>query len=53
MSHIVESCPLTKLKFGLSRLHSADEDAVFLAEELWFYEKERKKSAKIKFSQIR
>jgi len=28
MSHIVESCPLTKLNSGLSRLHSADEDAV-------------------------
>jgi len=28
MSHIVESCPLTKLNDGLSRLHSADEDAV-------------------------
>ena len=28
MSHIVESCPLTKLNAGLSRLHSADEDAV-------------------------
>jgi len=27
MSHIVESCPLTKLNCGLSRLHSADEDA--------------------------
>jgi len=27
MSHIVESCPLTKLNGGLSRLHSADEDA--------------------------
>jgi len=25
---IVESCPLTKLNGGLSRLHSADEDAV-------------------------
>jgi len=25
---IVESCPLTKLNAGLSRLHSADEDAV-------------------------
>jgi len=24
MSHIVESCPLTKLNVGLSRLHSAD-----------------------------
>ena len=28
MSHIVESCPLTKLNDGLSRLHPADEDAV-------------------------
>ena len=28
MSHIVESCPLTKLNGGLARLHSADEDAV-------------------------
>jgi len=28
MSHIVESCPLTKLNGGLPRLHSADEDAV-------------------------
>ena len=27
-SHIVESCPLTKLNGSLSRLHSADEDAV-------------------------
>jgi len=28
VSNIVESCPLTKLNGGLSRLHSADEDAV-------------------------
>jgi len=28
MSHIVESCPLTELNGDLSRLHSADEDAV-------------------------
>ena len=28
MSHIVESCPLTKLNGGSSRLHSADEYAV-------------------------
>ena len=28
MSHIVESCPPTQLNGGLSRLHSADEDAV-------------------------
>ena len=28
MSHIVESCPLTKLNGGLFRLRSADEEAV-------------------------
>jgi len=28
MSYIVQSCPLTKLNGSLSRLHSADEDAV-------------------------
>ena len=28
MSHIAESCPLTKLNGGLSQLHSADDDAV-------------------------
>ena len=28
MSHIVKSCPLTKLNGSLSRLHSVDEDAV-------------------------
>jgi len=28
MSHVVESCPLTKLNGCLSRLHSPDEDAV-------------------------
>jgi len=28
VSHIVKSCSLTKLNGGLSRLHSADEDAV-------------------------
>ena len=28
MSDVVESCPLTKLNGGLSRLHSADEEAV-------------------------
>ena len=28
MSHIVKSCPLAKLNGSLSRLHSADEDAV-------------------------
>jgi len=28
MSHIVESCPQTRLCSGLSKLHSADDDAV-------------------------
>ena len=28
MSHIVESCPVTKLNGSLSRLHSVDEEAV-------------------------
>jgi len=28
MSHSVDSCPLTKLVGGLSKLHSGDDDAV-------------------------
>jgi len=28
MSHIVKSCPLTRLHGGLFKLHSADDDAV-------------------------
>ena len=36
MSCTVESFPLTKLNGGLFRLHSADEDACFLADQLWF-----------------
>jgi len=32
MSHIVESCPLTKLNGGLSRLYTR----CFLADQLWF-----------------
>ena len=37
MSHIVESCPLTKLNGSLSRLHSADKDAVLwlTTDQLW------------------
>ena len=30
MSHIVESCPQTRLHGGLSKLHFADDDAVVL-----------------------
>jgi len=46
MSHIVESCPLTKLNGDLSRLHSADEDAVswLTSYGSWHaYEKKKKK----------
>ena len=28
--------PLTKLNGGLSRLHSADQDSFFMADQLWF-----------------
>jgi len=28
MSHIVDSCPLVKVKWWLSQLHSADDEAV-------------------------
>ena len=37
MSHIVEYCPLTKLNGSLSRLHSADKDAVLwlTTDQLW------------------
>jgi len=45
-SHIVESCPLTKLNGRLSRLHSADEGAVLWLTSygLWHaYEKKKKK----------
>jgi len=31
MSHIVNSCPLTKL----SQLHSADDNATFIDDQLW------------------
>ena len=44
MFHIVESCPLTKLNGSLSRLHSADEDAVLWLTSygLWHaYEKKK------------
>jgi len=31
MSHIVESCPLTKLNGGQSQLHSADDTVTCIA----------------------
>jgi len=48
MSHIVEYCPLTKLNGGLSQLHSADEDAVFLLINYgsWHAYEEKKKKKK-------
>ena len=35
MSHIVNSCPLTKFDGGLLRLHEADEAAVDWLTTLW------------------
>jgi len=35
MSHIVNSCPLTKLDGDLSRLHSADDDAIQWLAKPW------------------
>ena len=60
MSYIVESCPLTKLNGGLSRLHSADEDAVswLTTYGIWHaYEKKKMTKyielfVKISFSQV-
>jgi len=50
MSHIVEFCPLTKLNGGLSRLDSADEDAVswLTSYGLWHpYEKKKQSCSKL------
>ena len=41
MSHIVESCPLTKLNGGLSRLHCGWR-CCFLADQLWFMTRMRR-----------
>jgi len=49
MSHIVESCPLTKLNGGLSRLHSADEDAIsWLTSYVYGHAYEKKKIRNLK-----
>jgi len=47
MSHIVESCPLTKLNGSLSRLHSADEDLVswLTSYGLWHAYKKKKSTS--------
>jgi len=53
MSHIAESCPLTKLNGGLSRLHSADEDAGFVADQLWLMKRIRKEDCKVRLVNLR
>ena len=52
MSHIVESCPLTKQNGGLSRLHSADEDAVSWLTNYGKWHAYEKKKNGFKFSNI-
>ena len=50
MSHIVESCPLTKLNGSLSRPHSADEDAIswLTSYDQWHaYEKKKMKITEV------
>jgi len=42
MSHIVNSCPLTNLDGGLSRLHSADDDAVQWLAKLGSWSKKKR-----------
>ena len=47
MFYIVDSCPLTKLNGSLSRLHSADDDAVQSPANLrrWTHKQNKKKTA--------
>ena len=48
MSHNVESCPLKELNGGLSRLHSADEDAVsWLTRLLWLMKRIREEEEEV------
>jgi len=47
MFHVVESCPLTKLNGGLYRLHSPDEDALFVADQLWFMTRIREEEEEV------
>jgi len=48
--HIVESCPLTKLNGGLSRLHSDDEDTVsWLTSYCSWHTYEKKKNHLLRF----
>jgi len=46
MFHTVDSCPLTKLDGGLSRLHSAEDDAVH-----WLANLKKKKTVKTIYRQ--
>ena len=52
MSHTVESCPLTKLNGGLSRLDSADEDAVLWLTSYGSWHTYKKKTVRIKMSSV-
>ena len=52
MSHIVESCPLTKLNGGLSRQHSADEDAVSWLTSYGYNTHTRRRRRRISHSQV-
>jgi len=50
MSHIVESCPITKLNGGLSQLHSAVAAAIALLTMGWVliaYARRRRRSGKV------
>jgi len=51
--YIVESCPMTKLNGGLSRLHSADEDAVsWLTSYGKWHAYEKKKTVVMEMTQL-
>jgi len=50
MSHIVESCPLTKLNGGLYQLHSADE---FLADQSLFITRIQQEEADYNYVSLR
>jgi len=54
MFYIVESCPLTKLNGGLSRLHYADEDAVswLTSYGSWNAYEKKKKSLECKYTDL-
>ena len=52
MFHIVESCPLTKLNGGLSRLHSADENAVSWLTNIMVHDTHTKRRSSLELERI-